>query len=370
MNPDRHEASAGRTMKPDIQPKAVNLIGLAAALAILRYFRSILWPFAAACVITALIFALVGRIVRVFPRAPRWSVLLGAAAIVAVLLITAASGAAVGAEHVGRELPQVGARIDVLLAETSAAFHLKAALSVRALVERVDLPALASWLLSSINQLGSGLVLMLLFLTFLLGSRHVAETKLRLALPLEASERLLAILNRTVRAIEAYVWTQGLYGLIVGGAAAVIMSIVGLHDTLFWMFAIFVLAFVPVIGVAVGSLLPALLALVQFPTVGPALVIAVGVQAVAFIAGNLVLPRIIARSVNVDPLASLLALGVWGLLWGAPGALLALPMTLILMFQCAQFPQVRWIAIFISSDGRPLPELEAQVAPTKAAGSS
>jgi hypothetical protein len=35
-------------------------------------------------------------------------------------------------------------------------------------------------------------------------------------------------------------------------------------------------------------------------------------------------------------------------------------MTLILMFQCAGFPRARWIAIFISSDGRPLPESETR----------
>jgi predicted PurR-regulated permease PerM len=345
-------------MKPDVPPSAVDLVRLAAALAILRYFRSILWPLAAACVITALIFALVGRIVRAFPRAPRWVVLLSTATAVGVLLLAALNGAAAGVQRIGQEWPAVSARIDSLLAEASAAFRLSETLSVHALVARIDVAALASGLLSSVNEAGSGLILMLLFLSFLLSSRNSAEEKLRLAFSPEASGRFLTVLNRTVRGIEAYAWTQGLYGLIVGAISAVIMSIVGLHDALFWMFAIFMLAYIPIVGVAVGSLLPALFALVQFPTVAPALVIAVGIQATAFITGNLVLPRVVAKSVNIDPLASLLALGIWGLLWGAPGALLALPMTLILMFQCAQFPRVRWIAIFISSDGRPLPELE------------
>src|SRR6516165_7636134 len=90
------KGSAGRTMKPDVPPRTVDLVGLAAALAILRYFRSILWPLAAAFVITVLIFALVGRIVRAFPRAPRWSVILGTALAVAVLLLAAVSEAAAG----------------------------------------------------------------------------------------------------------------------------------------------------------------------------------------------------------------------------------------------------------------------------------
>jgi predicted PurR-regulated permease PerM len=337
---------------------AVDLVALAASLAMLRYFRSILWPLAAAFLITVLVFALVGRIVRAFPKAPRWSVLLGTATTVAAVLLAAVSGAAAGVQRIGQEWPLVGARIDGLLGETSAAFHLKETLSIRALVAHINLPALAGGLLSSLNQAGSGLILMLLFLIFLLSSRNIAEEKLRLSLQPEACERFLTIVNKTVRSIEAYVWTQGLYGLIVGVIAGLIMSVVGLHDALFWTFTLFMLAYIPVVGIAVGSLAPALFALVQFPTIAPALVIAIGIQATAFIAGNLVLPRVVAKSVNVDPLAGLLALGVWGLLWGAPGAFLALPMTLILMLQFAQFPQLRWIAIFISSDGRPLPELE------------
>lgn len=350
-------------MKRDVQLPAVDLVSLAAALLILRYLRSILWPLAAAFVIAALIFALVSRIIRAFPRAPRWSVLLGTATVVAALVLAAAAGATAGVQRIAQEWPQVSARFDGLLAQASVEFHLKETLSVHALVARIDLPALASGVLSSLNEAGSGLILMLLFLIFLLSSRSSAEEKLRAALQPDARERFLAVLDRTARGIESYVWTQGLYGLIVGVVSAGIMSVVGLHDTLFWVFAIFMLAYIPVVGVAIGSLLPALFALVQFPTVAPALIIAIGIQATAFVAGNLVLPKVVARSVNIDPLASLVALGVWGLLWGAPGALLALPMTLILMFQFAQFPRTRWIAIFISSDGNPLPETEPRGTP-------
>lgn len=72
--------------------------------------------------------------------------------------------------------------------------------------------------------------------------------------------------------------------------------------------------------------------------------------------GNLILPRMQARSQNIDPSASLLAIGVWSIVWGIPGAFLAVPLTLALMFQFAQFDSLRWLAILISNDGRPLPE--------------
>jgi predicted PurR-regulated permease PerM len=41
------------------------------------------------------------------------------------------------------------------------------------------------------------------------------------------------------------------------------------------------------------------------------------------------------------------------LLWGVPGAFLAIPLTVMAMIVFAQFEQTRWAAILISNDGTP-----------------
>ena len=109
------------------------------------------------------------------------------------------------------------------------------------------------------------------------------------------------------------------------------------------------------VGVVLGSIGPTLFALVQFPTLAPALLVLCGIQAISFIVGNLVLPKMQADSQNIDPAASLLAIGVWTILWGLPGAFLGIPLTLALMYALAQYKSVEWIAILISNDGDPLP---------------
>jgi AI-2 transport protein TqsA len=101
---------------------------------------------------------------------------------------------------------------------------------------------------------------------------------------------------------------------------------------------------------------PALFALVQFPSVWPALEIFAAIQLIAFLISSLILPKMQADVQNIDPSASLLAMGLWSILWGIPGAFLAIPLTLALMYQLAQFESLRWLAIFISNDGQPFPE--------------
>jgi predicted PurR-regulated permease PerM len=103
----------------------------------------------------------------------------------------------------------------------------------------------------------------------------------------------------------------------------------------------------------VGSVAPALFALLQFPTLWQAVAIFAGIQIVAFIIGNLVYPQMQAKTQNISPIATLLSLAFWSAIWGMPGAFLSVPLTLILMLICAKFGSTRWVAVLLSNDGEP-----------------
>jgi AI-2 transport protein TqsA len=65
--------------------------------------------------------------------------------------------------------------------------------------------------------------------------------------------------------VEQYLWIQTVTGLMIAAAAWVVMMLLRLDNALFWAFLIFVAAYIPIIGGAVGCILPPLFALVQFP---------------------------------------------------------------------------------------------------------
>ena len=71
--------------------------------------------------------------------------------------------------------------------------------------------------------------------------------------------------------------------------------------------------------------------------------------------GNFVQPRMTGESLNLSAVVVLLALSIWGLIWGIVGAFLAAPLTVMIMIVLAQFPSTRWIAILLSADGKPVP---------------
>ena len=94
----------------------------------------------------------------------------------------------------------------------------------------------------------------------------------------------------------------------------------------------------------------------QFPTLRPVAGVVLGVGAWQFVIGNFVQPRMTGDSLNLSAVVVLLALAIWGSMWGIVGAFLAAPMTVMLMIVLAQFPSTRWIAILLSADGKPTPD--------------
>jgi predicted PurR-regulated permease PerM len=73
---------------------------------------------------------------------------------------------------------------------------------------------------------------------------------------------------------------------------------------------------------------------------------------------NVVMPKLQGDELNLDPLFILISLGFWAALLGAPGVLLATPLTVTVMAIADEFDATRWVAVLLSRDGRPSPEYE------------
>ena len=67
--------------------------------------------------------------------------------------------------------------------------------------------------------------------------------------------------------------------------------------------------------------------------------------------GNYFEPRVMSRSLNLSPVVVLFALVFWAAIWGLPGAIIAVPMTSILMIILAAFDITRPVAVLASRDG-------------------
>lgn len=338
--------------------------GIAAAVALLHFLASIIIPFVIAFVLAVLVNALVRFIQNRWAAAPAWAVSLLAGLVV---IGTASAGIFImgqGAAQIVSQAPALLARLDVISLEIGRSLHLHEPLHISEMVGKLTVADVAGFLLSGMQGLFSGLLLMVVYFGFMLaGHRRIAAKVEKAAGSSSRATAIKSTIARIADDIETYVWVQTITGLILTAAATAVMLAVGLDNVLFWAVIFFLLTFIPNLGVTIGSIAPSLFALIQFPTVWQAITIFVVIQIVATIVGNLIYPRLQAHTQNIDPVATLLSLAFWSWLWGLPGAFLAVPMTLMSMMVFTQFPSTRWVAAMLSNDGNPVFRHPGETAP-------
>jgi predicted PurR-regulated permease PerM len=168
--------------------------------------------------------------------------------------------------------------------------------------------------------------------------------------------KIRLILQRIYSDTKTYIGIKTLTSLTTGFVSYFIMRAVGLDFAVFWAMLIFLFNYIPTIGSIVATVFPSVLALVQFPTLTPFFVIAIGVTATQMVVGNILEPRLMGNTLNLSPLVILLSLALWGTLWGIPGAILCVPITVLMMIIFSNFEATRPIAVLLSKNGEIRPD--------------
>jgi hypothetical protein len=81
----------------------------------------------------------------------------------------------------------------------------------------------------------------------------------------------------------------------------------------------------PYIGIAIGSILPALFALATKDSALYALGVVAWFQVVQFLEGNIITPNIVGSKVSINPLMAIIGILLGGMLFGLAGLIIALP---------------------------------------------
>lgn len=266
---------------------------------------------------------------------------------------------------------RIGPRIDQIIHDAAALVGMDAAPTARELIAGIDL---RGWLTDAALQaqgVVSGAFFVMVYLAFLLAAQGGFRRKIVGMFPgREARNEALEVFERVRGGVEGYLWVQTVTGAMISLAAWLLMRAVGLQNAEFWTFVIFIVGFIPVLGGAVAGLVPPMFALVQFESYWPAAILLIGLQAILFISGNWIQPRMQGDNSNIDPVAVLLSLALWGQLWGVVGMFLSTPLAVMAMAILAEFRGSRWMAILLSGDGEPYADEDETPARSKARAAS
>ncbi len=254
-------------------------------------------------------------------------------------------------------LPEYTANLQQLLDRASGIFGLEKVPSVSNMVAEIqgaiDLNKIGGMVASGLSGVGTFLVTALLYAMFLLSEWNDFPAKMRRAFHDEShADTAMNTLHQISERIGGYLTTKTLINVILGVASYIIMLVIGIEYAAFWAIWIGLLNYIPYIGSVLGVLFPVALTLAQFGTIGHSVAAFVSLMTAQLVVGNVLEPRMLGRSVNMSPFVVLAALAFWMEVWGVIGAILAIPMTSMVMIVLAEIPGTRPIAALMSEDGK------------------
>lgn len=250
-------------------------------------------------------------------------------------------------------LPHYEANLEKSLARISEFFDLKSTPTLTQIMDHIDFIALLSRLAENVAGWTGIAVVIFLYLLFLLMEQRLFNQKIRLIFPDPIHEaRIRSILAKVRIETQHYLWVKTIISLIMGLTSYGILRIARVDYAEFWAFLVFFLKYIPVLGAFVATLLPSLLALVQFETLYPFFLVFSSLGFLQFLIGNFFEPRMLGNSLNISPFAVMVSLVIWWYIWGIAGMFLCVPILVTLAIVFAHFPQTKPWSILLAGRGR------------------
>ena len=330
---DTDDTVMAAMMSPRL-PRIVLVLLVAASLTItlagLRATASIVGPAFLALVLTITVHPIRRRLVR--RGVPEWLVSLVAVISVILLLLSVTFAVLYSMARLAALLPEYAPELNGSLedAGTSLQDQGLGKEQVEAMTSALDLGKLAGVatdLFQATVGLASGLFFIITVALFMVfdtsGTQRVFD---RLH---ESRPQLVDALANFARGTRAYMGVSAGFGLIVAVIDGVALQLMGVPGAFVWAVLAFVTNFIPNIGFVIGLIPPAILGLLEG---GPGLML--GVLAVYSLVNvvvqSIIQPRYVGDTVGLVPTITMLSVVFWGWVLGPLGALLAVPLTLLM----------------------------------------
>ncbi len=316
--------------------------------------REFLTPFALAIFLLLMIDGLARGLVKRVPGFPERAALPAAIVFIVALFGLSIWAIAVNAAQFVGQSALYTQKLNLMLQQLSGHMGIDVPPTLDDVLDQVNPSNYIGVIAREFRRVGEGAILVLIYLGFLIASRQGFSAKAVALFPTDAergeAERVFSHIRT---GIESYIIVQTMVGAMGAAASLVIMTVLGLHHAFFWAFLIFLAGYIPVLGAAVGVLIPPIFGLVDFADPWHSLILLVLLETQHFIVAQILAPRMQGENLNLDPLVVLLSLAFWTLIWGVPGAFLSTPLTVMAMAVLAEFSPTRWIAVILSRDGKP-----------------
>ena len=167
--------------------------------------------------------------------------------------------------------------------------------------------------------------------------------------PQERKDDLKKILSLTIDAYYNFIKGMALVYIIVGTLNSIGLLIIGVPHAIFFGFVASVLTFIPYFGIMIGSLLPITMAWITFNSAWYPLAVVLVFTIVQYLEANLIFPFAVSNRLNINTMATLVAIIAGGIIWGVAGMILFVPFVGIIKLISDRHPKMKVWSLMIGA---------------------
>jgi len=188
------------------------------------------------------------------------------------------------------------------------------------------------------------MTLMTLFFAILLLSESLNFQKILHSIVVRQQFSSVKVFMRIEKDLIKFIKVKFVISLFTGLGFTLACYFFDVSFPIFWGLFAFVINFVQMIGSVISVLCLSLFAFIELDPTGMLLFFILTITLVQLIMGGILEPIFMGKSFSINVITILVMLMFWGFLWGVPGMILCIPITVFLKILLEQFPKTKVIA--------------------------
>jgi predicted PurR-regulated permease PerM len=178
---------------------------------------------------------------------------------------------------------------------------------------------------------------------------------LRVPLNFTTRVRIARVMRDINDRVGTYLFALVVIYSLVAVVSTIVLALLGFPNPILWGVLVGLASFVPFIGPPVAIGLVAFVALLTYDDLMHMLAAPAILAAIHFVESQLITPTFVSRRCALNTVAVFAGVAFLGWMWGAVGAIVAVPLLILISTVAAHLPSLRWLEVLLSED-RPVSE--------------
>jgi predicted PurR-regulated permease PerM len=214
---------------------------------------------------------------------------------------------------------------------------------------RIEQPPLTSQWVNATGSMLASIVITTSLLFFLLaaGDRFLEKT-VELVPTWRGKREVVALFRDIQHKISTYLGSITLINIGLGVVIGTGLWLIGMPNAVLWGVLAALLNYIPFVGLIAGAFIVTLAALSVFDSLPHAMLAPLIYLGANGIEANFATPAILGRTIDLNPVVILLAVFLFGWVWGVVGVFLAVPILICVRIVAETYETSRPLSVYLS----------------------